>query len=85
MANMTEKEIKKLLKEASKTLRKGMEFDAINQKDSGKPIIIDMKIEIGIGAPPAMEGPSGEYTNLQKCYYFCYTFLGTTYCRRVCW
>ena len=64
-----------------------MEFDAINQKDSGKPIIIDMKIEIGIGAPPAMEGPSGkeEYTNLLKCYYVCYKFLGTYKCKRYCW
>ncbi|RLA23929.1 MAG: hypothetical protein DRQ62_05625 [Gammaproteobacteria bacterium] len=85
MANMTDKEIKKLLKEASKTLRKGMAIDANKQKDSGNPIKIDMKIEIGIGGSPAMAGPSGEYITLETCYYFCYTIGGQRFCKSFCW
>ena len=84
MPNMTDKEIKKLLKEASKFLRKGMEIGAIEQKNSGKPIEFDMKIEMGIGGVPTMAGPSGDYQTLHKCFYICYTFDGVRYCWPYC-
>ena len=80
MSKITDKEIDKLFKEASKTLRKRMSEAAKEKNKNGEPLELDIKIDL------ANEGsPSGDYVALYQCYVICIDIGGDRICYRFCW
>ena len=81
MGNITEKEIKKLVKLVRKDVGKKIEEEAIKYIGTN-PIKFDMQVEdIEMGVN---DSPSEKLNTLTDCYYICITIFGVRYCWQYC-